>query len=367
MSMDKTNKKIEELQEQISKTKYNKKTQHAIGLMKAQLARLKDKRELIVSKSKGAKEGYVVKRSGDGTVIMVGFPSTGKSTLLNALTNADSEVGSYAFTTLTVVPGMLEYEHAKIQILDVPGIVRGAASGKGRGKEVLSAMRNADMCLILLDSTQPNHLPAILKEVYETGVRINQKKLDVKIKKTGKDGIKIGKTVKLSSLNDETIKGILQAFRINNAEVLIRENINEEQFIDCIQDNKKYMASITVLNKVDAVSKEQLENLKKKLKVDIAVSAKNITNIEKLKKLIFKKLELVRIYLKEPGKKPDLDEPLIMFKNCTVKDVCQKLHRDFVDKFRFSKVWGKSAKFGGQKLMLNHVLRDGDVLELFIR
>lgn len=367
MSMDKNNSKINEIQEQISKTKYNKKTSHAIGLMKAQLARLKEKRELTISKSSGAGDGYTVRRTGDATVIMVGFPSTGKSTLLNSITDAKSEVGAYAFTTLTVIPGMLDYKHAKIQVLDVPGIVEGAASGRGRGKEVLSVMRNADLCMFIIDAKQPEHLEAIKREVYEANIRINQKKPDVKIRKTAKDGIRIGRTVQTPSLDDETIRAILREFRINNADVLIRSDLTEDQFIDCIQDNKKYMPAIIVLNKEDLVTPEELAKLKKELGVDITISGSKKTHMEDLKDLIFKKLEFMRLYLKEPGKQADMKEPLITFTGSTIRDICDKLHRDFVSKFKFAKVWGKSAKFGGQKLMLNHVLKDEDILELHIR
>ena len=127
------NEQIKEFEEELKKTKYNKKTQHHIGLVKAKIAKLRERQE---SRGKGGKkgEGYSVRRSGDATVLLLGFPSAGKSTLLNALTNAESETGAYAFTTLTVIPGTLEYKHAKIQVLDVPGIVKGASDGTGRGK-----------------------------------------------------------------------------------------------------------------------------------------------------------------------------------------------------------------------------------------
>ena len=144
--------RIKELEDLIANSQYNKRTQHAIGLYKAQLAKLKEKEEGRRAAASGKKgDGYSVRKSGDGTVVLLGFPSVGKSTLLNSITDAKSDVGSYAFTTLTVIPGTLDYEHAKIQVLDVPGIVQGAASGKGRGTEVFSVLRSADLIVVLLD------------------------------------------------------------------------------------------------------------------------------------------------------------------------------------------------------------------------
>ncbi|MCX6707628.1 MAG: 50S ribosome-binding GTPase, partial [Candidatus Woesearchaeota archaeon] len=155
---------IKDLEDKISNTKYNKKTQHAIGMYKAQLAKLK---ETDVKRRTGGKkgEGYSVRKTGDATVILVGFPSVGKSTLLNAITGAKSKVGAYEFTTLTVIPGLLEYHHAKIQVLDVPGIVHGAASGRGRGTEVLAVMRTADLAVLIADVNHPGHLEVLKREI----------------------------------------------------------------------------------------------------------------------------------------------------------------------------------------------------------
>ena len=358
--------KIKELEERIASTKYNKKTQHAIGQYKAQIAKLKEQ-DFARSSKKSSGDGYQVRKTGDGTVILLGFPSVGKSTLLNALTNAKSEVAGYAFTTLTVIPGLLEYKHAKIQVLDVPGIVSGAASGKGRGREVLATIRNADLVLILVDALHPEHLPVIKREIVETGVRINQAKPDVKIVKKAKGGIDVGSTVKLTKIDEETVKAILTEFKINNADVVIRTDLDVDQFIDCVEGNKKYLPSVLVLNKIDLVSEENLQKLKKSIKPDLCISAQKKEHIDELKDLIFERLDLMRIYLKEPGKDADMEIPLIAFKNSSVRDICQKLHKDFVKKFKFCRVWGKSAKFGGQKLMLNHVLKDEDILELHIR
>src|SRR3989338_5538565 len=218
------NEKIKELEDRISKTKYNKKTQNAIGLYKAQLARLKETQ--IQRRSGGKKgEGYSVKKSGDATVILVGFPSVGKSTLLNAMTKTKSAVGAYAFTTLTCIPGLLEYNHAKIQVFDVPGIVEGAATGRGRGKEVLACAQSADLVIILLDVFDPGHVDVVKNEIYETGLRLNQKLPDVKISKKPKGGIDLGSTVALTKLSVESVKNILKEFRLDNSSIVIREDI----------------------------------------------------------------------------------------------------------------------------------------------
>lgn len=358
--------RIKELEEELSATKYNKRTQHHIGLVKAKLANLKEDYKKKAS-AKGKGEGFSVKRSGDATVIIVGFPSVGKSTLLNAITNASSPVGAYAFTTLTCIPGLLEYNHSKIQVLDVPGIVEGATTGRGRGKEVLACAQSSDLVIILLDVFHPEHLEVVKKEIYETGLRINQKPPLVKISKKIRGGIDVGTTLKLTKLNEGTIKGILKEFRLDNSSVVIREDITDDRLIDAIEGNKKYVPAIIVLNKIDMVGQKELEKIKSIVNPDICISAENKIKIEELKQLIFKKLEFIRVYCKEVGKKADMDVPLIIKSGSTLRDVCTKLHKDFISRFRFARVWGPSIKFAGMPVRrLDHILRDEDVIELHL-
>ncbi|MBW2968433.1 GTP-binding protein [Candidatus Woesearchaeota archaeon] len=354
------------MEDEMSKMQYNKRTQHHYGLLRAKVAALKEKE--AARSSQGAKhEGYTVRKSGDASVILVGFPSAGKSSLLNVMTNANSPVGNYEFTTLSVVPGTMEYRDAKIQILDVPGIVTGAASGRGRGKEVLSVTQNADLVIILVDVLRPNAYDAILKEVFDSNIRVNKKRPDVRIKKTSKDGIRIGKTVKLDRLDDETIISICKEFRINNAEVLIRSQIDVDDFIDVVQGHRFYLPGITVLSKSDLVDAERLEEIRKDINADLCVSAEQDVNIDELKELIFERLSFIRIYCKEVGKKADMGVPLIMREGDNIHAMCNKLHKDFVTKFKFARVWGKSAKFPGQRLMMHHVLQDQDIVEIHLR
>ena len=119
---------IKAIEEEISKTKYNKATEGHIGRLKSKVARLRDEVQKRAS-SKSGGEGFSVKKSGDASVVLVGFPSVGKSTLLNSMTGAESAVAAYEFTTLTCIPGVIKYAGANIQLLDLPGIIEGAANG----------------------------------------------------------------------------------------------------------------------------------------------------------------------------------------------------------------------------------------------
>jgi len=363
ISMD-IEEKIKEIEEEIRRTPYNKATAHHIGKLKAKLSRL---REEAVSRRARKGKGFHVKRSGDATIVLVGFPSVGKSTLLNIITNAQAKVGEYQFTTLDVIPAVMEYKGAKIQVLDIPGIIPGASKGKGRGREVLSVARNADLIVMIIDILNPKQRNIILEELRNVGIRPDEKPPDIKVKRKKRGGIHVSTTVELSHLNEKIIRSILNEYGIHNAEVLIRDNATIDQFIDVIEANRVYIPTLTVFNKVDLVEEEYLRSIRDKIPESIFISAKEKININALREKIFEKLNLIRVYLKPPRGEPDYEEPLIIRKSATVKDVCGKLHRDFIRKFRHARVWGDSVKFPGQKVGIDHILKDGDILTIITR
>ncbi len=355
---------IQEVEEEIKKTPYNKATSHHIGKLKAKLARLRDE---VVKKSakSGGGEGYSVRKSGDATVTLVGFPSVGKSTLLNKLTGANSEVGAYEFTTLDVIPGVLEHNNATIQILDVPGLVKGAASGRGRGREVISVVRNCDLVVFMLDVFQNYHHGVLTQELYDAGIRLNQKAPDVVIKRQDRGGVTISSTKELD-LTEDLIKAILNEYKIHNAHVLIRDKIDVDQLIDVIMGNRVYIPAVVVVNKVDMADQYVLKKCKDEYPEATYISADKEENLEAVKDLIYEALDFIRVYLKPQGGPADMEEPLIVRKGTTVGDVCDHLHRDFRRKFRYSQIWGTSAKHPGQRAGLEHVLDDKDLLTLII-
>jgi small GTP-binding protein len=358
--------KIKAIQDEMAKTKINKATEHHIGLLKAKIAKLKrEQEENIIKKSGMKQDGFDVRRTGDATVVLIGLPSVGKSTLLNKMTKAKSTVGAFTFTTLTVVPGMMDYRGAKIQVLDLPGIIKGASTGKGLGKRILSVARTADLVILLLDVFQPYHEKVLVEELGNIGIRLNQLPPNITIEKASMGGIAIAQQVKLTKISEKHLKDILHLYGIVSARVVIRENITSEQLSDHVAGNISYSKAITVLNKIDLVDKAFLKDLKKKIKSEvIEVSANSDINIELLKEKIYERLKFIRIYMRPKGGETDFIEPLIAREGDTVEDICNKLHRRMKRAFRYGLVWGKSVKFGGQRVGLTHILLDEDVLTI---
>jgi small GTP-binding protein len=362
---------IKLIEDEIRNTKYNKATSGHIGKLKAKVARLKDDAVSRAMASSGGGEGYSVKKSGDGTVVLVGFPSVGKSTLLNKLTNTESASASYAFTTLTVVPGSMEHKGANIQILDIPGLIAGAAMGKGRGKEVIGVVRGADLILLLGDVYNEKHINVLIRELYDAGIRLNKEKPDITISKRGYGGLRFN-TVGNTGLDIDDIRPLLADNKIVNADILIRGEVTQDDFIDAMFGNRVYVPAFFAVNKVDLVDKETLAQIDEDVterfgRPPILLSAVSGYNVETLKDEIFDQLGFIRIYMKPVGGKADLEEPLIIREPATVEAVCTKLHRDFVEKFRYAKVWGPSVKHDAQRVGLSHRLIDGDILTVVTR
>ncbi len=358
--------KIKAIEDEMAKTQINKATEHHLGLLKAKIAKLKREQEDNVAKKSGIKsDGFDVRRSGDATVVFIGLPSVGKSTLLNKLTGAKSEVGAYQFTTLTVVPGMMDYRGAKIQVLDLPGIIKGASTGKGLGKRILSVARSADLVLLVLDVFQPYHEDVLTNELGGIGIRLNQLPPNITIEKSAMGGIAIAQQVKLTKITEKHLKDILHIYGMTSARVVVREDLTSEQLADHIAGNISYSKSLTILNKIDLVDEDFRQDLKTKIKSDvIEVSANADINIELLKEKIYEKLSFIRIYMRPKGGQTDFKEPLIARDGDTVEDICNKLHRKMRKQFRYGLVWGNSVKFGGQRVGLNHIMQDEDVLTI---
>ncbi|MFW6448214.1 MAG: OBG GTPase family GTP-binding protein [Halobacteriota archaeon] len=363
---------IEALEQEIAETPYNKATEQHIGRLKARIAELKEDLEARESGSGGG-AGYHVAKTGDATVAMVGFPSVGKSTLLNALTNAESEVGAYDFTTLEVTPGMIEYRGAQLQLLDVPGLIEGASRGRGRGREVLSMVRAADLVLIVLSPFEVERYADLHEELHANQVRLDAEPPRVSVTPKPQGGIDVTAPATLE-LDEETVVEVVREHGHVNADVHIAERVDVDRLIDGLMDNRVYLPSLVAVNKVDLID----EGYRSTLEADLRdqgldpeavsyVSAETGRGLEGLCERIWDTLGLRRVYLREPGADPDFEEPLIVREGDTVADAIARLGGTMRDRFRFARVTGDSARHDDQQVGLDHRLADGDVLTLVLR
>uniref|UniRef100_V5HL52 Putative gtp-binding protein drg2 odn superfamily n=1 Tax=Ixodes ricinus TaxID=34613 RepID=V5HL52_IXORI len=220
------------------------------------------RRELITPKGGGGGpgEGFDVAKTGDARIGFVGFPSVGKSTLMNTLAGVFSEVAAYEFTTLTTVPGVIKYKGAKIQLLDLPGIIEGAKDGKGRGRQVIAVARTCSLIFIVLDVLKPlQHKRILEREVEGFGIRLNKEPPAISLRRKDKGGINLQMLVSQSELDADTVKTILSEYKIHNADVSLRCDATSDDLIDVIEGNRIYIPCIYVLNKTDQISIEELD------------------------------------------------------------------------------------------------------------
>ncbi len=350
--------KISRVEKEIKDTPYDKSSEHHHGVLKAKLSKLKDELEGPSNKGGGGGIGYAIKHSGDASIVLVGLPSVGKSTLLNAITNAESKVGNYDFTTLGVVPGMMEYKGIRMQILDLPGIIEGAAKGRGFGKKVLSVIRASNMVVLMTDIQRKDWLAKIKKELEEAGIRLNKKAPKVHVHRMAKGAIQI--IDPFNSLDKETMMEISQELGFENAVIQLGEKLSSiDQFIDALSKTRTYIPLVEVITKIDTEKKSKIESLKSKDNEVVLMSANQGIGIDEFKEKVWQGLGLIRVYLKrERSGQADKKEPLIMKNGQSLDAVLKKVSGEMRDDVSRAYIWGKNARFPGQEVSFSFPVFD---------
>ena len=297
---------------------------------------------------------------------------------MNQLTTTTSEAADYEFTTLTCIPGTMHYKGSKVQILDLPGIIEGAAHGKGRGREVIAVARNADAILIVLDAGKEGlnrHRTILEKELETVGIRLNQRPPNVTITRKSTGGIKFASTVPLTKLGPDPVRvatSILREYKVSNADILAREDITVDQLVDVIQGNREYKPCIYLYNKIDTVTIEEIDKLAR-MPHSIVGSVVQGFNIgqpledDPLKRKMWDYLGLTRVYTKRRGAQPDLAEPVVLSiirRGTKIHSLCANISSQMLRDFNFALVWGTSAKHSPQRCGLAHHLDDEDVIQI---
>ncbi len=331
--------KIKALEEMLRTSPSHKSSENLRASIKRRLAKYRG----ILEKEKSSKGGgfsLSVKKEGAAQVVIVGFPNSGKSYLLSKLTNAKPEIADYEFTTKRPEIGIMEYTGVKIQIIEIPAVFEGFIY-KDKGPSFFSIIRNAELVLFLMDDAKDTkeQLRILNSEFEKAYIRLNKKRPKVVIKKHAIGGLNF---IGNSGNKIENLKKILMENSIFNATIEFHEKVSLEELQDCLNERITYLPCIFVKNKKQAWTQKDLGEIKDK---------------------IWENLNIIRIFTKTPGKEKDWP-PVAMKKGSTINDLALVIHKDFLRKFKYAKVWGNSAKFPGQINGLDHNLDDNDVVEI---
>lgn len=264
------------------------------------------------------------------------------------------------------MPGILYHKGATIQLLDLPGIIEGAAQGKGRGRQVIAVARSADLILLMLDATKSDVQRVLLeRELESVGIRLNKSPPDVYFRPKKSGGIAFTTTVPLTQITESTCKSILKEYKIHNADLLIRQDITVDELIDVIDDNRQYIRCLYLYSKIDAVSLEEVDRLAHD-ENSVVMSCYMHLNLDYVVEQIWQYLGLCRVYTKRQGASPDFADPIVLRGGSKVEDACKAIHRSLADpsQFRYALVWGKSTKHDPQRVGLQHELQDEDVIQV---
>ena len=303
---------ITALEEMLAIMPKHKGTDKLKADLRRRISKLKSKQQ---GKKKTARResSYRIETEGVGQVVLIGPPNVGKSALVAALTNADPLVADFPHSTWKPTPGMMYFENIQIQLIDTPPI-----SKEYMEPWVFDMARRSDMILVVVDvQTDP------LQQLEETISFLKEHRIA---------------PLKLTHLYEGKGGWTFLPF-------LVSANKNDDQSSD-----------------------ENFEIFRSLLEDEwplVSVSAKTGRNLDALKQTLFTSLEIIRVYTRASGKAPDLSAPFVLQRGSKLEDLASKIHKDFLEKLKYARVWGRHV-YDGQMVQRDHVLQDGDVVELHL-
>ncbi|UCE16902.1 MAG: 50S ribosome-binding GTPase [Candidatus Bathyarchaeota archaeon] len=368
-------KKIEKLQEFLSLVPKHKGTENLRAQVKRKMAILR--REVAAKRQKKAGKGgqkFFVEKEGDAQIVILGPTNAGRSSLLSLLTNAKVEVSEYPYTTKEPTPGMFQHQDLQFQIVEAPALMDGSADGGAWGLQTLAAARNSDGLLLIVDLSQDavEQFSMVSRELEKARIFTREPKARVKIERKHMGaGLRIIMLGRLVNCTSKAVEQLFKSYRIHDATVKIQGEVSIDDVEDAIFENTIYRPAIVIANKADfpnaAKKVEQLKNfVGEKLKV-FPVSCKAMTGFEQLGSEIFRMLNIIRVYTKEPNKRFPSERPFTIRKDSTILDLAKRIHSDFYEQFSYAKIWSKRLRFSPQKVGSSFVLEDGDTVEIHMK
>ena len=301
--------KIAALEEMLAIMPKHKGTDHLRAELRGRIAKLT---QLATKKSGAHRASMAIEKEGAAQVAVIGLPNAGKSQLVDSITNASPTVAEYPFTTHTATPGMMEFENIQIQLIDTPPLAPPSIEWWLR-----HILIRADALLVMVDLSD-----APLAQMEDITAQLEKIRIVIGEQKTEEPG---------------TILYQKKALIIGSK-------------LDLDNASENYMA---LKNKCE----EQLPV--------IAISVKEGIGLEELKREIYRMLDIIRVYTKTPGQKPDFNDPIIIKRGSTLEDAAADVHKDFAHKLKYARIWG-SGKHDGLMVKRDHILQDGDVIELHL-
>ncbi len=366
--------KLQKYQDFLAAVPQHKGTMKLRGQVKKKMAVIRkdldDKKRKGTGKSSGGPKIYVEKE-GAAQVALLGMTNVGKSSLLASLTNARVEVSPVPFTSHEPVPSIMTYKDIRFQIVEAPAMIEGSADGKLWGMATIGSARSADGIILMVDlSENPiTQLNLLLDELEKSRVMLNKPKgrIDIDRRHAGVS-LRIILVGKLIDCTMKEAEELLRSYRINDAIVKISGEVTLDEVEDAIFESTIYKPALIIANKLDV--KDAEANLKRlqahvagKLPI-IAVSCEQKQGLEQVGEALFKTMDIIRIYTKEPGTKLASANPFTLKKGATLQDLAKNIHGDFLKDFAFARVWAKRLPFSPQKAGLTFVLDDGDIVEI---
>jgi len=283
----------------------HKGTEHMRADIRRRMAKVRTEAARKRSAARGPTWQHVP-REGAGQIVLVGPPNAGKSRLLAALSHAAPVVAPYPFSTRIPLPGMVAFENVQIQLVDLPPIAAETAD-----PWLFALIRQADAALLVADLASDDLL---------------------------------------SSMEDTL--GLLERFNVR----LIRSRSSEDG-----------VPALLVAAKADVPDASERLEVLRELVADrfpiLVVSAEGGMNLDRLREEMFTLLNVIRVYTKAPGHRPDLSAPFVLKRGATVQDAAGVVHKDFAERLKYARIWSRRT-FDGQMVQREHVLEDGDILEL---
>jgi ribosome-interacting GTPase 1 len=363
--------KIRALEEFLSVAPKHKGAENLLLWARKRLAELREElEERKRKKTGGGGPRIFVEKEGAAQVAVIGPPNSGKSLLVQRLTGAKTRVADYPFSTTLPVPGMLPYKDIYFQLVDTPPLSEDAAQYIPR---VTGIVRNADAVIIVV-SLEDDALKQYLEVKHillEHGIHVEKPRGTVRIEKGGEHGIQVLGTGKIIDGTVRDVEKILANYRIYRAKVYIEGEVSLDDIEMAVLRSSVYRPAIILANKADLPgASENYKPLYEYVKRNrekgvwlIPVSAKTGLNLDKIGEVLFKRLDIIRVYTKRPNGEVS-KTPVVLPRGATVRDLAEHIHSDLIEYFEYAKIWGPSAKYPGERVGLDHVLSDGDIVEI---